>query len=174
MNQTIHFMGIPTFSLKIVIFNQKLLMDITKPKGKSLWLNSPKKRKIPSWQVENKPFQLAAIICGKWEFWQIYAQWRLIVGDKCWFLQPTISDHPMPPLLWTTAKCTTSVPSATFLQCACAPRCAWQCACAPQCAWQSGTPWCSETAPPTGGPSTRQAFQVLTPIYYPARPFDIL
>ena len=105
MNQTIHFMGIPTFSLKIVIFNQKLLMDITKPKGKSLWLNSPKKRKIPSWQVGNKPFQLAAIICGKWEFWQIYAQWRLIVGDKCWFLQLPISDHPMPPLLWTTAKC---------------------------------------------------------------------
>ena len=30
-------------------------------------------------------FQQAAIICGKWGFWQIYAQWRLIVGDKCGF-----------------------------------------------------------------------------------------
>ena len=90
MNQTIHFMGIKTFSLNNVIFNQKLLMDITKSKRKSPWLNSLKKQEnarfhtfFPSWEVDNKSSR--AIICSKWEFWQIYAQWRLIVGDKCGF-----------------------------------------------------------------------------------------
>ena len=88
-----------------------------------------KRRRIqvfPSWQVENKPFQLAAIICSKWEFWQIYAQWRLIVGDKCGFFA---TGH-----LWPSDAPPAVDHSKVH------PACAWESALydfSPVCTWQS-------------------------------------
>ena len=57
------------------------------------WIRQKRGKFHPGKLGTNPSFQLAAIICGKWEFWQIYAQWRLIVGDKCWFFA---TDHLWP------------------------------------------------------------------------------
>ena len=91
-NHSLH--GNPNIFLEKCHFQSKTFDGYHKVEEKSLWLTLWRKKKMfPSRQVENQPFQLAAIICSKWEFWQIYAQWRLIVGDKCGFFA---TDHLWP------------------------------------------------------------------------------
>lgn len=122
-NHSLH--GNPNIFLENCHFQSKTFDGTKEKKSLIEFAKKEENSRFRSRQVGNKPFQLAAIICSKWEFWQIYAQWRLIVGDKCGFFAtghlwpsdapPAVDHSKVHPLNLCVLA---SVPSLTFLQCA--------------------------------------------------------